>query len=191
MSAFEFFFSFYGLLLGLCVAKIANGVGHALVVRRESRFGWLTPMLAAFILLDLASFWYNAWDFQKVIGVSAVSIYSGMAIALSYYLAVALLFPVQAARWDDLDDHYWANKRLVVLGIAAANAATLAWFLGAGIFQAPMVFYAFLGFYWIPLLTLLVSRRAWLDGVCLGLLIATYVATTVQQISGVSFWPFG
>ncbi len=57
MSAFEFFFSFYGLVLGLSVAVIATGVARAFKHRKTVRVGWKTPMLAAFVALDIATFW--------------------------------------------------------------------------------------------------------------------------------------
>ena len=184
MSAFEFFFSFYALLLGLCVAQIANGIGHAIVVRRESRFGWLTPVLATFVLMDLASFWVNAWQYQKAIGVSTVSIYAGMLIALSYYIAVVLLFPPQQSDWSDLDNHYWANKKWVVLGVALANAATFAWFVGSEVLRWPIQGYLVLALYWTPLVLLFASRRKWLDGVCFALLIFAYVIGVLAEIFG-------
>ena len=43
MSAFEFFFSFYGLLLGLSVAAVVGGFANVLHERHRIRFGWLTP----------------------------------------------------------------------------------------------------------------------------------------------------
>ena len=61
MSAFEFFFSFYGLLLGLSVAAIATGVATVIHHRRRVQIGWLTPTLATFVALDIASFWGSAW----------------------------------------------------------------------------------------------------------------------------------
>lgn len=60
MSDFEFFFSFYGLILGLSVAEIASGIARTVHERGEVRVGWLTPMLAVFVSLDVAGFWVVA-----------------------------------------------------------------------------------------------------------------------------------
>ena len=57
MTGFELYFSFFGLLLGLSVAQVANGIGHAVVARKTITLGVLTPLLAVFVLLDIASFW--------------------------------------------------------------------------------------------------------------------------------------
>ncbi|HEX8470538.1 MAG TPA: hypothetical protein VF633_05450, partial [Brevundimonas sp.] len=67
MSAFEFFFSFYGLVLGLSVAALATGAARAVKHRKTVRIGWLTTMLAVFVALDIATFWDAAWvNFREV-----------------------------------------------------------------------------------------------------------------------------
>lgn len=181
MSAFEFYFSFYGLLMGLCVAQIASGIGHAVVVRRESRLGWLTPGLAAFLMLDVASFWLNAWNLRDSITVGQVAIYSGLFIAVCYYLAAVLLFPVHEDAWENLDGHYWSNKRWVVVGIAVANAATFAWAISSeALANGGVEFYLRLALtYWVPLAILIISRSSRVDTLCLSLLIGTYVYSIV------------
>jgi hypothetical protein len=175
MSAFELYLSFYGLLLGLSVAQVASGLGHAVVRRRESHIGWLTPLLSIFVLFDIASFWIWAWVSREVISVSYASIYIGMVIALAYYLASVLLFPVLENGWSDLDQHYWANKRFVVVGIAVANAIVIG---EAAVRRGSVPFTTTLGwslqaFYWGPLLLMFFSRRKLVDGLCLGSMIGT------------------
>lgn len=44
MSPFEFFFSFYGLLLGFSVAELVGGFARVLHERQIVRFGWPTPV---------------------------------------------------------------------------------------------------------------------------------------------------
>ncbi|WP_167309524.1 hypothetical protein [Brevundimonas naejangsanensis] len=56
LNAFEFFFSFYGLVLGLSVAVTATGLATAIQHRKKIQIGWLTPLLALFVCLDIASF---------------------------------------------------------------------------------------------------------------------------------------
>lgn len=62
MSAFEFFFSFYGLLLGLSVAELVGGFARVLHQKARVRFGFLTPLLAVFVAVDIATFWNQAWS---------------------------------------------------------------------------------------------------------------------------------
>ena len=46
MSEFEYFFSFYGLLLGLTVAEVAVGFANAIDAHKQRPIGRLTPLLA-------------------------------------------------------------------------------------------------------------------------------------------------
>lgn len=126
MSAFEFFFSFYGLLLGLSVAAMATGLAVALQHRKTIRIGYLTPLLAAFVALDIASFWDSAWAAFRDAPFSYGLLVAGLLIALVYFIATSLIFPYSLEKGQSLDDHFWANKRLVLLLTTAANLLMLA-----------------------------------------------------------------
>jgi hypothetical protein len=126
MSAFEFFFSFYGLLLGLSVAVIATGVATAIQHRKKVRIGWLTPLLAAFVGLDIASFWESAWVNFQHLSLSYGLLVGGLIIALVYFVAASLVFPHQIEDGDSLDDHFWANKTFVLLLLITANVLSAA-----------------------------------------------------------------
>ncbi len=60
MPQFEFFFSLYGLILGLAIAVVIGGLSDLLRERDKIPIGWLTPLLGLFLLLDLVSMWTNA-----------------------------------------------------------------------------------------------------------------------------------
>lgn len=126
MSAFEFFFSFYGLLLGLSVAVIATGFATAIQHRRKIRIGWLTPMLALFVGLDIASFWDFAWTIFRDVPYSYGLLVAGMVIALTYFVAASLVFPHAIEDGMSLDDHFWANKKTALLLTATANLTAVA-----------------------------------------------------------------
>ena len=177
MAAFDFYFSFYGLLLGLVVAQVANGLGHAIVIRKHSHSGWLTPLLSLFLLVDIASFWIWAWSLRDVVSVSYASIYFGLAVALSYYLAAALLFPAREQDWDNLDQHYWSNKRLVIAGIGLANILVIA----DSVVREGSPFHGWVAWslqaaYWTSIAVLMISRWRAVDGICLGALLAVYAS---------------
>ncbi len=87
MTAFEFYFSFFGLLLGFSVAEVTSGLANALSARRRARIGWLTPMLALFILLDIASFWMFAWANREHLTIDWHTMFGGLVVAVTYYLA--------------------------------------------------------------------------------------------------------
>ncbi|GAA4000818.1 hypothetical protein [Sphingomonas humi] len=120
MSDFEFLFALYGLMLGLSVAEVLSGLARSiedrLHGRPELRLGWLTPLLAVFVLLDLLSFWSAAWTLRSLVSVSGESLMLVTAFAGAYYMAARLVFPRDLDRIDDLDDHFFRVRR-IVLGI--------------------------------------------------------------------------
>lgn len=121
MSAFEFFFSFYGLLLGLSVAVIATGLATAIQHRKTVRIGWMTPLLALFVALDIASFWESAWVNFRDLPFSYGLLVAGLVVALVYFIAASLVFPHEVEPGTDFSAHFWANKRIVLLLTITAN----------------------------------------------------------------------
>ncbi|MFN3669230.1 MAG: hypothetical protein ACK4VY_07960 [Brevundimonas sp.] len=131
MSAFEFFFSFYGLLLGLSVAELVGGFARVLHERQRVRFGWLTPLLAVFVAVDLATFWNQAWVFFRGAPFNPALLLVGLLIASTFYVAASVTFPRVSAEGVetriDLDAHFWAHRRVVFGCVLGANA--LVWML--------------------------------------------------------------
>lgn len=164
MTDFEFYFSYYGLILGLSVAVVIGGLARALNEREGRRIGALTPLLALFVLLDISSFWLAAWDGRATLEVGWAVLFGGLAVAGTYYLAASMVFPNRDDVWPGLDDHYWARKRWVVGGVLAINAVTMV----AGFIERPSAWsdwgvYAWNLAYFAPLAALLFSRRRRLD----------------------------
>jgi hypothetical protein len=123
MDDFEFMFALYGLMLGLSLAEVLSGLARSiedrLHSRPELRIGWLSPLLAAFVLLDLLSFWGAAWMVRPLVRVSGESLMLVTAFAGAYYMAARLVFPRDLAGVTDLDDHFFRIRR-IVLGILFA-----------------------------------------------------------------------
>lgn len=134
MSAFEFFFSFYGLLLGLSVAELVGGFARVLHERERVRFGWLTPLLATFVALDVATFWNQAWVIFRGAPFNHALLIVGLIIAGVFYTAASVTFPRVSAEGVqdriDLDDHFWRHRRLVFGCIMTANLIVGLLFLG-------------------------------------------------------------
>ena len=148
MSAFEFFFSFYGLLLGLSVAELVGGLSRVLHERHRVRFGWLTPLLAVFVAADLATFWNQAWRFFRGAPFNPALLLIGLVIAATFYVAASVTFPRVTAEGVntriDLDEHFWAQRRVVFGCVLAANA--MVWALLGLLALADPVWAAF----WTP-----------------------------------------
>jgi hypothetical protein len=163
MSEFEFFFTLFGLLLGLTLAEIAMKFTDAIAARDTVKLGVLTPMLGAFVLLDLASYWMWTWSVRDLIHINWPTVFAAMGVALAYFFAAASVFPRRQGEWLELDRYYFKQRRLVIAGVALANIPGLLLQLSI---QLPALsdtwFFVWQGMYWIPLLLLLVvrSRRA-------------------------------
>jgi len=122
MSPFDFFFTFYGLLLALSVAIVATGYTKMLKLAPKGAMGWLTPMLAIFMLLDIASFWWWAWESMRGVSFSYGLLVMGLFIAMTYLVAAAFIFPEDGeTRWTSLDEHYDARKKVVFGGMIISN----------------------------------------------------------------------
>lgn len=127
MSAFEFIFSLFGLILGFSLVEVLGGLARALATLLEPparrpagfRLGWLTPLFATFVLLDLVSFWGAAWFARDVLAVSVGTLFGGLFFAGAYYLCAHLVFPSELKAAGDLDDHYLRVRRVVLGGLIA------------------------------------------------------------------------
>ena len=120
MTPFEFIFVLYSLLLGLSLVELLGGLGRALEYKfardasgKEFTIGWLTPLLAVFVMLDLLSFWIFAWVVRDLIQLTATTLLAVMSFASCYYLAARLVFPSEPDNFIDLDNHYMRVRKLV------------------------------------------------------------------------------
>lgn len=136
MSDFEFVFALYSLLLGLSMVELLGGLGRAIEARfaaeaERERFaiGWLTPLLAVFVMLDLLSFWSAAWVARGDIAVSSTTLMAVAAFASLYFLAARLVFPSHPEGFADLDVHYFRVRRIVLGLLLVLLAAQLGYYL--------------------------------------------------------------
>lgn len=180
MSAFEFFFSFYGLVLGLSVAVLATGAARAFKHRKAIPIGWKTPLLAAFAALDVATFWDAAWTNFSTAPYSYGLLIAGLVVAVIYFIAASLIFPEPDDAVQDMDAHFWANKRAVMLLLILANLLMLAgavWVNMAkgGGMQVAVSYAVNLAIYLVLILPAALTRRAWLFALAMGLHILLYL----------------
>lgn len=180
MSAFEFFFSFYGLVLGLSVAVIATGVARAFKHRKSMPVGWKTPLLAVFVALDIATFWDAAWTNFSTAPYSYGLLIAGLLVATVYFVATSLIFPEPDDAVQDLDAHFWANKRAIMLLLVLANLMMLVGAVAVNLTKSNgmevAVSYGFnLIIYLVLVVPAALTRRAWVFALTVGLHIALYL----------------
>lgn len=164
MSEFEFLFSVFGLLIGLTFVEIAIKFADAIDAHRRRPIGLLTPLLALFVMIDVAGYWLFSWSVRELLHVRWRTVFIGLTVAIIYYLSASMIFPRTEGEWKSLDEHYWARKRLVIGGILLVEGVTMAWQLTRAvpafndywfwIYQLP---------YFIPLAALLFTRSRRVD----------------------------
>lgn len=114
MSAFEFLFSFYGLLLGLALTEVIAGVSRAINQKARRPIGWLTPLLAVVLVLDLMTFWATAWRDLREVTFDASLLLSAGAGPMIYYFAAKQAFPDTDSDAGSLDDHFFQHRLWVL-----------------------------------------------------------------------------
>jgi len=143
LSAFEFFFSFYGLILGLSVAVLIAGFTNVLKQRRRVKIGWLTPLLAIFVMIDIASFWVGAWESMQDAPIRLLVLVLGVAAAGSYYVAASMVVPDDFEAWPDFDAYFDTHKHWVMGGVIVASLIAfevMPWLTGATL-QEQLAYY--------------------------------------------------
>lgn len=184
MSAFEYLFTLFGLLLGLILAQVLSGLVGILQIRHhagphdkvEVRLGWLTPMLGVFTILDVSSWWGNAWDVQGRIPFGYDTLFGGVILCSIYYFAASMVFPREPRLWPNLDDWFWLHRRQVLGCILAAN---LIWTAAQYSIRRDIPFWFFVAnavFYYGSVAVAISSRRGWLVTLALAILIAQYLS---------------
>lgn len=144
MSTFEFSFTFIGLVAGLAVVELVAGVGRLVQEGHRIRVGWLTPLLAIFMVIDVATFWNQSLILNQNAPYSIALLLLGLTTSGLLYLAATLVFPREIEQGLDLDAHYWRHRRLIFSLVVAAkmlNFSVAAMLIGA---QAPEALWGFL-----------------------------------------------
>ncbi len=120
MSEFEFVFVLYSLILGLSLVELLTGLGRTLefILSRNAKdrafsIGWLTPLLALFVILDLLSFWVFSWTVRDHVTADRTTVLGVLVFSSAYFLASRLVFPSDPENYTDLDTHYFHVRRTI------------------------------------------------------------------------------
>ena len=109
------------MIFGLIVAEVAIKFADAIDGHTHRPVGILSPMLAAFVLCDVTGFWIFIWSIRDAVYISFGTVISALAVAMGYFLSAALIFPRGEKGWATIDEHYWARKRYVLVGVVFAS----------------------------------------------------------------------
>src|SRR4051812_5296085 len=132
VDAFNFAFSLFAIILGLSLVEVLTGFARALKRRRVVHLGWLTPLLAIFVMLDLTSFWESGWGARRFVDPQYGILLIGLFMCGLYYIAASLVFPSefgegrQELRGADFDAHYVDHRRQVLGAILICDLMAMA-----------------------------------------------------------------
>jgi hypothetical protein len=172
MTEFEFLFSVFGLLIGLTLVEIAIKFADAIDGHARRPVGVLTPLLASFVLIDVAGYWLFAWSLRDMLHVRWRTVFIGLTVAMTYYFSASMIFPRSEGDWKNLDEHYWARKRLVIGGVLLVQATTMAWQLTRAIPAVDDYWFWFYQLpYFVPMAALLFTRSRRMDVLLFAVLI--------------------
>lgn len=184
MNAFEFVFTLFGLMLGFSLAEVLGGLVRTLKARAAVRIGWLTPLLAVFVMLDLTSFWANAWAMRESIPANYGTLVLGLVPTSIYFVAASLVFPERPESCDGLDAHYFLRRRPVLACVALCNAIVL---LAMAVYAPAMATSGDAlvthGIYYTALAIAAFARARWLNLAGLAVLVGLYLFWAVMPIA--------
>src|SRR5207247_10659962 len=93
MGAFDYLFSFYGLLLGIAVANVAIGFADMWRDCERIAVGTCPSLVASGVLLGGMNVWLQMWLTRPYVTVNGIQMLAAAAIALPYVFVSRAIFP--------------------------------------------------------------------------------------------------
>lgn len=118
MSAFEYVFGFYSLILGLAAAEVVTGFADMWRDRRKIAVGISTPLVALCVLMGVMNAWVTFWARRETLEVTAEAMLLSVLMALPYVFTARIMFP-REGQATSLEDHFFEHRRMILLGITA------------------------------------------------------------------------
>lgn len=198
MDTLNYFFGFYSIVLGLSVVELLGGVARTIETRTISTTSRLTLLVAAFVLLDMSSYWIQAWSLYRHAPLSMTVITHGLVAAGSYFVAAYLIFPraTKPRHGEGRDDHFWATRRWVfgaVLLTNVLNVGTMAVLTGGLGFIGSAPYTAFIATFYVACAIAAIAPRGRLvAGALIWLVVFSITAVLMDSASVVAAagWSF-
>jgi hypothetical protein len=111
----------------------------------------------------------------------------GLTITLVYFIAASLVFPHQIEDGASLDDHFWANKTVVLMLTVVANTLVVLAAIVVNFSKpdGPLLIGGYLGnlaFYMALVIPAAIARRPGLFAIMISLHMAVYVLLAVASL---------
>lgn len=144
MDRFEFFFTFYGLILGLAAAEILSSLGAYVRARPLRSLELQSGLLAFLTFLVICATWIDAWVTRDTFELSFASMFAPIGSATAYYLAAVVVLPKEESDFDAMSAYFLRRKKFVVSMLIAAEVFQKIVFLpifAQTLAEAPAVFW--------------------------------------------------
>ena len=116
MNAFDYLFSFYGLLLGIAVANVAIGFADMWRDCEKIEVGTCPPLLCGIVLLGGMNVWLTMWHIRADVGVTAWQMVAAACVALPYVFVSRAMFPGKSNEAQrSLEEHYLRHRVLILI----------------------------------------------------------------------------
>jgi hypothetical protein len=187
MDAFNFAFSLFAIVLGLSLVEVLTGFARALKRRRVVHLGWLTPLAAIFVMLDLTSFWEFGWGSRRFVSPQYGYLLIGLFVSGLYYLAASLIFPSEFGEGREegqgayFDAHYMQHRAQVFGAVTLCDLIEVTPVLIIRFHEIPARVWIENVLQFSALATCIVSRSKRATIAALAILIGIYVYTAVMS----------
>lgn len=115
LNAFDYLFTFYGLLLGIAVANVAIGFADMWRDCERIQVGGCPPLLCGIVLLGGMNVWLTMWHLRDNVGVTAWQMVAAACVALPYVFISRGMFPGQEMQQErSLEEHYLKHRILIL-----------------------------------------------------------------------------
>lgn len=125
MSAFEYFFTLYGLLLGLALTNVATGFADMARGHENPKIGILVPLLALVTISFVMGQWYVVFLGQTHYSVTPSQLIMTLTMTLPFTFISSAMFPRDLERWETLDAYFIAKRRTLLGGVVASSAVAI------------------------------------------------------------------
>ena len=132
MSQFEFFMTFYSLLLGLGVAELMLGFANILRAKVRPRLGLLTPLLGVAIFLQAMATFLDAWLKLQDVALNFRGLAIPTLIGICFFVLGTIAVPRDFEDWPSLDEYFTATRRWTMGLLLAVNLLVIG-------YEIPMV----------------------------------------------------
>lgn len=169
MNAFEYYFTFFGLILGIAVANVGIGFGRLWRARDKVEIGVCLPLLGVWLLSHAVLNWSGAWGNLRDIPITPTTLFIGLFVGLPYVVVSTVMFPDDADRHTSLEAFYLSHSRLVMAAMMFPTSAGMVGYLAGGRhYSAGDLIQTFVVIYLIPLI-LIFWRNLWAHRIGLAL----------------------